>query len=68
MPAGEKLADLARHGATLALFLSITLLDEVVAGADPRLRRGLPGGGGAQGELPRPEDRHRHAGRHPRPR
>jgi precorrin-4/cobalt-precorrin-4 C11-methyltransferase len=30
MPAGEKLEDLARHGATLALFLSITLLDEVV--------------------------------------
>ncbi len=29
MPPGEKLADLAQHGATLALFLSITLLDEV---------------------------------------
>jgi precorrin-4/cobalt-precorrin-4 C11-methyltransferase len=29
MPEGEKLADLARHGATLALFLSITLLEEV---------------------------------------
>jgi precorrin-4/cobalt-precorrin-4 C11-methyltransferase len=29
MPEGEKLADLARHRATLALFLSITLLDEV---------------------------------------
>lgn len=29
MPAGEKLEDLARHRATLALFLSITLLDEV---------------------------------------
>jgi precorrin-4/cobalt-precorrin-4 C11-methyltransferase len=29
MPAGEKLEDLGRHGATLALFLSITLLDEV---------------------------------------
>jgi precorrin-4/cobalt-precorrin-4 C11-methyltransferase len=29
MPAGEKLADLGRHGATLALFLSITLLEEV---------------------------------------
>src|SRR5689334_23055373 len=35
MPAGEKLADLARHGATLALFLSITLLDEVVAALSP---------------------------------
>jgi precorrin-4/cobalt-precorrin-4 C11-methyltransferase len=40
MPPGENLADLARHGATLALFLSITLLDEVttqlipVCGAD----------------------------------
>lgn len=31
MPEGEKLADLARHRATLALFLSITLLDELVA-------------------------------------
>lgn len=29
MPAGEQLADLARHRATLCLFLSITLLDEV---------------------------------------
>ncbi len=29
MPVGEKLEDLGRHGATLALFLSITLLDEV---------------------------------------
>lgn len=29
MPEREKLADLARHGATLALFLSITLLAEV---------------------------------------
>jgi precorrin-4/cobalt-precorrin-4 C11-methyltransferase len=31
VPAGEKLADLGRHGATMALFLSITLLDEVTA-------------------------------------
>jgi precorrin-4/cobalt-precorrin-4 C11-methyltransferase len=30
MPDGEQLQDLARHGATLALFLSITLLREVV--------------------------------------
>jgi precorrin-4/cobalt-precorrin-4 C11-methyltransferase len=29
MPDGEKLADLARHQATMALFLSITLLDDV---------------------------------------
>ena len=29
MPDGEKLADLARHGATMALFLSITLMQEV---------------------------------------
>jgi precorrin-4/cobalt-precorrin-4 C11-methyltransferase len=35
MPDGEKLADLARHGATLALFLSITLLDEVTAALIP---------------------------------
>ncbi len=30
MPEGEKLDALARHGATIALFLSITLLDQVV--------------------------------------
>jgi len=35
MPAGEKLADLGRHGATLALFLSITLLDEIAAALVP---------------------------------
>jgi precorrin-4/cobalt-precorrin-4 C11-methyltransferase len=35
MPAGEKLADLGRHGATLALFLSITLLDDVTAALIP---------------------------------
>jgi precorrin-4/cobalt-precorrin-4 C11-methyltransferase len=29
MPDSEKLADLARHGATMALFLSITLMQEV---------------------------------------
>jgi precorrin-4/cobalt-precorrin-4 C11-methyltransferase len=35
MPDAEKLADLAKHGATMALFLSITLLDEVVAALVP---------------------------------
>jgi precorrin-4/cobalt-precorrin-4 C11-methyltransferase len=35
MPAGEKLEDLGRHGATLALFLSITLLDDVSAALIP---------------------------------
>jgi len=35
MPEREKLADLARHQATLALFLSITLLDEVVRDLAP---------------------------------
>ena len=35
MPAGEKLADLGRHGATMALFLSITLVDDVVAALAP---------------------------------
>jgi precorrin-4/cobalt-precorrin-4 C11-methyltransferase len=35
MPAGEKLEDLGRHGATLALFLSITLLDEVARALIP---------------------------------
>jgi precorrin-4/cobalt-precorrin-4 C11-methyltransferase len=35
VPEGEKLEDLARHGATLALFLSITLLDQVVEALTP---------------------------------
>jgi precorrin-4/cobalt-precorrin-4 C11-methyltransferase len=35
MPPGEELSELARHGATLALFLSITLLDEVVQALIP---------------------------------
>jgi precorrin-4/cobalt-precorrin-4 C11-methyltransferase len=35
MPDGEKLEDLGRHRATLALFLSITLLDEVAASLIP---------------------------------
>ncbi|HVK74202.1 MAG TPA: precorrin-4 C(11)-methyltransferase [Kofleriaceae bacterium] len=35
VPQGEELAELARHRATLALFLSITLLDEVVAALVP---------------------------------
>jgi len=38
MPAGERLADLARHGATLVLYLSIALIDRVVA----ELRGGYP--------------------------
>jgi precorrin-4/cobalt-precorrin-4 C11-methyltransferase len=35
VPPGEELSELARHGATLALFLSITLLDEVVEALIP---------------------------------
>jgi len=35
MPDGEKLEDLGRHGATLALFLSITLLEDVSAALIP---------------------------------
>jgi precorrin-4/cobalt-precorrin-4 C11-methyltransferase len=35
MPADERLAELARHRATLALFLSVTLLDEVVEALTP---------------------------------
>jgi precorrin-4/cobalt-precorrin-4 C11-methyltransferase len=42
MPDGEKLADLARHGATLALFLSITLLDEVTAALIPAYGEDCP--------------------------
>jgi precorrin-4/cobalt-precorrin-4 C11-methyltransferase len=35
VPDGEKLADLARHGATMCLFLSITLLADVVEALAP---------------------------------
>jgi precorrin-4/cobalt-precorrin-4 C11-methyltransferase len=42
MPAGEKLEALARHGATLALFLSITLLDEVTAALIPHYGADCP--------------------------
>jgi precorrin-4/cobalt-precorrin-4 C11-methyltransferase len=35
MPSGEQLAELARHQATMALFLSITLLDEVTQALIP---------------------------------
>jgi len=35
MPSGEKLEDLAKHRATLALFLSITLLKDVVRDVTP---------------------------------
>jgi precorrin-4/cobalt-precorrin-4 C11-methyltransferase len=42
MPPGEKLAELARHGATLALFLSITLLDEVVQALAPAYGEDCP--------------------------
>jgi precorrin-4/cobalt-precorrin-4 C11-methyltransferase len=38
VPDGEKLRDLARHGTTLVLYLSIVLIDRVVA----ELRRGYP--------------------------
>jgi precorrin-4/cobalt-precorrin-4 C11-methyltransferase len=42
MPPGEELAELARHGATLALFLSITLLDEVTAALIPHYGADCP--------------------------
>jgi precorrin-4/cobalt-precorrin-4 C11-methyltransferase len=42
MPAGEKLSELARHGATLALFLSITLLDEVTEALIPAYGEDCP--------------------------
>ena len=42
VPAGEKLADLARHGATLALFLSITLIREVVESLIPSYGEDCP--------------------------
>jgi precorrin-4/cobalt-precorrin-4 C11-methyltransferase len=42
MPAGETLEELGRHRATLALFLSITLLDEVVAALIPHYGADCP--------------------------
>lgn len=42
MPAGEQLADLARHRATLALFLSITLLKEVTEALIPAYEADCP--------------------------
>jgi precorrin-4/cobalt-precorrin-4 C11-methyltransferase len=44
MPAGETLEELGRHRATLALFLSITLLDEVVAALIPHYGEDCPAG------------------------
>ena len=42
MPPREELKELARHGATLALFLSITLLDEVTAALIPHYGADCP--------------------------
>ena len=42
MPDGEKLHDLARHRATLVLFLSITLLKTVVAEITPAYGEDCP--------------------------
>lgn len=42
VPEGEELAELAKHRATLALFLSITLLDEVVAALVPSYGEDCP--------------------------
>jgi precorrin-4/cobalt-precorrin-4 C11-methyltransferase len=42
MPEGEKLGDLARHRATLALFLSITLLREVCESLEPEYGSDCP--------------------------
>lgn len=42
VPEGEELAELAKHRATLALFLSITLLDEVIAALVPSYGEDCP--------------------------
>lgn len=42
MPEGEKLADLARHGSTMVLFLSITLLKKIEEELVPVLGRDCP--------------------------
>ncbi|MDA7980260.1 MAG: precorrin-4 C(11)-methyltransferase [Pirellulales bacterium] len=42
MPEGEKLADLARHGSTLVLFLSITLLKKIERELTPILGEDCP--------------------------
>ena len=63
MPEDEELAALARSGATLAIHLSIRSIGAVCRDARPSLRRGLPGRGGASGELARPAHRDRDPGR-----
>jgi precorrin-4/cobalt-precorrin-4 C11-methyltransferase len=42
MPDGEKLEELARHGATLVLFLSITLLGKVARSLAPHYGEDCP--------------------------
>ncbi len=59
MPSGESLAAYAATGATLAIHLSIHVLDEVAAISDPALRRGRRGRRGGARELAG-------TGRHPR--
>jgi precorrin-4/cobalt-precorrin-4 C11-methyltransferase len=42
VPPGESLADLARHGATMVIYLSIKLVDQVVAELTPAYGAGAP--------------------------
>ena len=54
VPEREALHDLARHGATLVIYLSIKLIDTRGGRTHPGLRPGDPGGGGLPGELAGP--------------
>ena len=58
----KTLAAFAATGATLAIHLSIHVLDEVVADLTPHLRPRLPGGRGLARHLARSADHPRHAG------
>ena len=64
MPAREKLEELAAHQATLCLFLSITLLRDVVAALIPAYGADCPVAIVHRGELARSSHRARHLGGH----
>jgi len=66
VPQPEALGDLARHGATMVIYLSIKLIDKVVAELSAAYGVGDPGGGGLPGELAGPDPHPRHPGRHRR--
>ena len=56
MPEGEKLQDLARHHATMIIFLSIGMMDELSATPSERISSGYTCGSCIQGKLAGTED------------